>query len=297
MPAHLPPVPPAYCGSPVGGRIRSPDAAAVGTTAALRAQGMSAIGIGCARIGSLSSAQSTETAQAMFELAAARGITLFDTAGIYGGGTSEQVVGRHANRHDGVFVMTKIGRHQSVVGRLAHSLKRWTKPLMGARARGVARAVRQGNIQTDFSPLALQLATQAAQRRLGGARINALLLHSPPAEILAQPATLQVLQSFKIHGSADWVGVSCDDLATLRVAAAAPAVDMVQMPLPLYQEGARQGVVDRLIEQNVAILLRGVLRDRGGSTPRDALLAAGGLPGVSSVIVGVSSPDHLREIL
>jgi aryl-alcohol dehydrogenase-like predicted oxidoreductase len=293
----MPPIPPAYLSSPVTSRIQSPGSGNAQMTSALRAQGMSPIGIGCARIGSLSSAHSVDHARAMLALAAANGITLLDTAGIYGGGTSEQVVGHHARGNAGVFVMTKIGRHQTAFGRLAHSIKRWTRPMIGARTRSLAGTLRQGNIQTNFSPLALELAVHAAQQRLGQARMHALLLHSPPAEKLAQPATLQALESFKLRGKADWVGVSCDDLDSLRIAADARCIDIVQMPLPLYQLAARAGLVERLIGSNVAIVLRGVLRDRGERPARDALAAAAALPGVSSVLVGVSSPAHLQDLL
>jgi aryl-alcohol dehydrogenase-like predicted oxidoreductase len=297
MPAHMPPVPPAYVGSPVPGRVQSPGTGNAQMTAALRAQGMSPIGVGCARIGSLSSSHSIDHARALFALAAANGITLFDTAGIYGGGTSEQVVGEHARQSDGVFVMTKVGRHQSAVGRLAHSIKRWTQPMMGERARGLARTMRQGNIQTDFSPLALELAVHAAQQRLGGARINALLLHSPPAQVLSDPAAFKLLESFKIHGQADWVGISSDDLTSLRLVAEAPSIELVQMPLDLYHEAVADKLIQRLVDRNVAIVLRGVLSGRGGRPAREALHAAASLPGVSSVIAGVSSPAHLHELL
>lgn len=297
MPAHMPPLAPACLDHPATARMPSPGAGNAPITASLRAQGMSPIGIGCARIGSISSAGGLDEARAMLAMAAASGITLFDTAGIYGGGTSEQVVGALAGHNNGIFVMTKIGRRHSAIGRLAHSIKRWTRPMMGTHARSVVRAVRQNNIQLDFSPLALDLAVQAAQRRLGGARINALLLHSPPAETLARPATLRALESFKVHGKADWVGVSCDDLESLRIAANAPAMDVVQIPLSLYRQAADAELIPRFIEQDTAIVLRGVLGERGRPPPREAVEAAGALPGVSSVIVGVSSLAHLHELL
>jgi aryl-alcohol dehydrogenase-like predicted oxidoreductase len=264
---------------------------------ALRRHGLSPLGLGCARIGSLSSGVTAGQARATFATAAAHGITLFDTAGIYGGGDSERLVGEHARTHPETYIMTKIGRRHGLSGRLAHYAKRWARPLLGRRTRQLAAGARRRGVLSDFSTDALEAATRAALRRLGRKSVHALLLHSPPARVLADPAVAGTLAAFKRRGDAEQVGVSCDQIDALRLAAAFDTLDIVQMPIGLYRTARLDGLIDRLIERNVAIVVRGVLRERGSMAPRDALAAAAALPGVASVIIGASSPAHLNDIV
>lgn len=263
----------------------------------LRRRGLSPFGLGCARIGSLSSGVTAEQARATFAAAVDRGITLFDTAGIYGGGDSERLVGEHARTHPGTYIMTKIGRYYSLSGRLAHWAKRWARPLLDRRTRQLAAAARQRGVPCDFSTGALEAATRAALRRLGRQSVHALLLHSPPARVLADPTVAIALAGFKHRGAAEQVGVSCDEIDALRLAAAFDTLDIVQLPIGLYRAARQDGLIERLIERNVAIVVRGVLRERSGRAPRDVLAAAAALPGVASVVIGVSSPGHLNDIV
>jgi aryl-alcohol dehydrogenase-like predicted oxidoreductase len=262
----------------------------------LRRHGLSPFGLGCARIGSLSSGVTAEQARATFTAAAAHGITLFDTAGIYGGGDSERLVGEHARSHPDTYVMTKIGRRHGLSGRMAHWAKRWARPLLDRRTRHLAAAVRERGVPCDFSTDALEAATRAALRRLGRRNVHALLLHSPPAQVLADPAVAAALAAFKHRGAAEQVGVSCDEIDALRLAATFDTLDIVQLPIGLYRAAAQDGLIDRLIERNTAIVVRGVLRERSGMAPRDALARAAALPGVASVVIGASSPAHLNDI-
>lgn len=268
-----------------------------GKIAALRARGFSPIAIGCGRIGSLSNAVAIEQSREMLRIAAARGISLLDTAGIYGSGLSEEIVADHARHHPGTYVMTKIGRHHSAAGRMAHRMTRWARPMIGARVRGYIRSVRDGGVHCDFSPAALEAGLAEARGRFGESRINAILLHSPPVAALADLDTMATLVGFRERGLADQVGVSCDDLEALRCIAARDPLDIVQMPLRLYQDAVRTDVLERLLRQDVAIILRGVLWNRGGRSMREAIADAARLPGVSSVIIGVSTPAHLLDII
>ncbi len=265
--------------------------------ATLRTQGLSPMGIGCARFGSLSSATEPDELAKLFEMAVANGITMFDTAGLYGGGASEQMVGAHARRHPGTYVMTKVGRRQTATGSLAHSLRRWTRPMIGRYVRGLAAALRSKPVRTDFSAGALQLAMVAAQQRLGGARSNAVLLHSPPVHLLKDLGVRQALLRFRTGGWADHIGVSCDDIAVLRAARRMSEIDIVQMPIGLYRQARVEGLIDGFMEAGVALVVRGIIGDRGGASVCDAVAAAGDLPGVFSVLVGVSTPAHLADIV
>lgn len=259
--------------------------------------GLPPLGLGCARIGSLSSGVTAGQARATFAAAAAHGITLFDTAGIYGGGDSERLVGEHARTHPETYIMTKIGRRHGLPGRLAHWAKRWARPVLDRRARRVAAAARERGVSCDFSPAALEAAMRAALRRLGRPSVHALLLHSPPATVLADPAVAMALAAFKRGGAAGEVGVSCDEIEALRLVVGFDTLDIVQLPIGLYRAARPEGLIDRLVERGAAIAVRGVLRERAGVAPRDALARAAALPGVASVIAGVSSPAHLADLV
>jgi aryl-alcohol dehydrogenase-like predicted oxidoreductase len=81
---------------------------------------ISRIGFGCGRIGSLGNPASPAQSQRLIELALDLGITLFDTANIYGQGDSERILGRALRgKRDRAFVVTKVGQHFSAKMRLS----------------------------------------------------------------------------------------------------------------------------------------------------------------------------------
>ena len=151
---------------------------------------VSALGIGCGRVGSISNPVPMREIEATLELAVEAGVNVFDTADIYGQGDSERVLGRLLRRHgDSMFVVTKVGRRYSRYAGVA----RLAKPLLRAVAlsRPIARSaivtVRTAAVLHDFSPSDLFPAVEASRRRLGLDVLHGLLLHSPSADTLRKP--------------------------------------------------------------------------------------------------------------
>lgn len=240
---------------------------------------------------------------------AACGITLFDTAPVYGFGRSEELIGRHmAPVHTGIVLATKCGlvwddrgrvrhdcRYASVVAQCEASLRRlrievidlyqihWPDPdtplaeTMGAmtdlQARGLIRHI-------GFSNATVPLLEEA--RRHGP--ITAV---QNPCNLLQREATADILPYCRVHGIA-FLGYS--PLAQgLLTGAMGPA----------YRPGRRNvRHLNRLFTDRDRF--REAL-DTVAALPkpadRAALRFAAGQPGVTAVLVGMTRVEHLHRNL
>jgi aryl-alcohol dehydrogenase-like predicted oxidoreductase len=243
--------------------------------------------------------------EATLEAAVEAGINLFDTADIYGQGDSERTLARLLHRHgDRMFVVTKVGGRHS---RYA-SVLRLVKPLLRviARSRSNLRsavvAVRTATVVHDFSPQDLLPAVDASRRRLSLDQLHGLLLHSPSVETLRKPEIHDFLAELLRSGKARRVGASVDSLAALEAAVSIPSVSMIQAPLEVVEVLPGSAILDHIRQRNTGLFVREVLRrsvaGRGDNrSPREALSAAIAPDFVTSAIVGVSTRQHLGELL
>lgn len=266
---------------------------------------VSVLGMGCSRVGSISNPTPMREIEATLEASIEAGINLFDTADIYGQGDSEQTLARLLRRHgDRMFVVTKVGGRHS---RYASAL-RLAKPLLRviARSRPNVRsavvAARTATVGHDFSPQDLLPAVNASRRRLRLDQLHGLLLHSPPVETLRKPEIHDFLAELVRSGKAQRVGASVDSLAALEAAVSIPAVSMVQAPLEVVEVLPGSAILDHIRQRNIGLFVREVLRRSvaGGNdnrSPREALSVALAPDFVTSAIVGVSTRQHLRELL
>src|ERR1700730_5297768 len=88
------------------------------------AEPLSVLGLGCSRIGSFSNPTPLEQIQRTLERALDLGITVFDTADVYGQGDSERVLGRFLkSRRDRAFVISKVGKTISAKMRMMRPFK------------------------------------------------------------------------------------------------------------------------------------------------------------------------------
>lgn len=135
---------------------------------------VSVVGLGCNNLGSRIDAAET---QAVIDAAFEAGVTLFDTADVYGGGTSEELLGRAlGSRRDEVIVATKFGmpldEHRS-----------------GAR------------------PEYVRSACDASLRRLGAEHIDLYQLHRPDPDVPIEE-TLGALDELVTAGKVREIGHS-----------------------------------------------------------------------------------------
>src|ERR1700676_436247 len=92
---------------------------------------LSIVAVGCGRVGSLGNQTPMREIRATLARALELGITVFDTADIYGQGDSERELGRLLlKRRRRAFVVTKLGRRATAHVRLLRPLKPLLRPLL-----------------------------------------------------------------------------------------------------------------------------------------------------------------------
>jgi len=268
---------------------------------------VSALGVGCGRVGSISNPTPMREIEATLEAAVEAGINFFDTADIYGQGDSERTLGRLLRRHrDRVFVVTKVGgRH----GRYA-AAARFAKPLLRALARSgpnVRNAVvtaRTATVIHDFLVSDLRPAVEASRRRLGLDELHGLLLHNPSSSTLRKPEIHEFLDQMLTSRKTARVGVSVDSLDALEAAISIPSLTLIQAPLEVVRALSGTAVLEAIRHRGVGLFVREILRkpEHGAdATPlasaKVALSAALAPEFVTSAIVGVSTRRHLADLL
>ena len=278
---------------------------------------VSAVGIGCNAFGArIDADRTTEVVDAALDV----GVTLFDTADVYGGepGVSEELLGRSlGNRRSEVIVATKFGM----------DMRGANGPDWGAR--GSRRYVRR--------------AVEASLRRLGTDWIDLYQMHAPDPvtpieETLAALAELVVEGKVRYLGSSNFAGWQVVDADWVASSAGSPAFVSAQNKYSLYDRSAEAELVPACEHVGVSLLpyfpleyglLTGKYR-RGEPAPEGSRLATqasrleeadfdrvealtayaedrgagildvaiGGLvaqPFVGSVIAGATSPEQVRR--
>jgi aryl-alcohol dehydrogenase-like predicted oxidoreductase len=150
------------------------------------------------------------------------GVTLFDTADVYGCGHSERVLGRAlAGRRDDAVIVTKVGNVFDEASRTAGG--------------------------QDVSPEYLRRACDASLGRLGTDRIDVYLIHDgihAPEEV---PAVVETLEGLVAAGKVRWYGSSISDPAIVRAMAEGPHMVAAQHELSVLRgELETLGVAEEL---------------------------------------------------
>jgi aryl-alcohol dehydrogenase-like predicted oxidoreductase len=177
------------------------------------------------------------------------GVTLFDTADVYGCGHSERVLGRAlAGRRDDVVIVTKVGNVFDEQSRTASG--------------------------SDVSPEYLRRACDASLRRLDTDRIDVYLIHDGLAGPEDVPAVVDTLEELVAAGKLRWYGSSVSDPAIVRAMAEGPHMVASQHELSVLR--GEMETLDVAEELGLASLNRtplamGLL---GGRYRPDALPAA-----------------------
>jgi len=258
----------------------------------------SALGMGCARLGSLLATAGRRDAERALEAALAEGIRFFDTADSYAQGDSERLLGRVLGRADGVTIATKAGYRLPAPGwvlRLAKPPLRLAARLSGALDRSVDARRRRGFRQC-FAPAHLARALHASLRRLGRERVDLFMLHGPPPELAGSEALWRFVDDARSAGDLRCFGVSCGggelDIAWLRQ----PAVEVVQLPF-----GPIRTVSDAFLAtaagRGIGVVAREIL---GGPGRHDEAAVAAALravlaePTVGVALVGMTRAAHVR---
>jgi aryl-alcohol dehydrogenase-like predicted oxidoreductase len=188
---------------------------------------VSVVGLGTWQLGADWGDVDESTALDVLSAAAEAGVTLFDTADVYGDGRSEQVIGRFLRGHpgSGVFVATKMGRRLPQVPEnyVLANFREWV---------------------------------DRSRRNLGVDRLDLVQLHAPPTAVYSRAEVYDALDTLVDEGQIANYGVSVEKAAEALEAIRHPGVASVQIILNAFRLKPLDEVLPAAQAAGVGILAR-----------------------------------------
>jgi aryl-alcohol dehydrogenase-like predicted oxidoreductase len=261
------------------------------------AGGAGTLGLGCSRLGSTLGGARGADAHRLLRHALDQGITLFDTADIYGQGESERLLGAALRADRGrVTIVTKAGQRFTAAQRAVTLVKRplglLARALPGLK-RGIA-ARRAASLPRDYSAAHLQRSIEGSLKRLGTDRIDLFLLHSPDAAAVEAGDGFAMLDDLRLAGTLGGWGISVDDLPAARAALRLPGLAGLQIPLVLA--GALRPEIAVFVARGGRLMLREIFAGQAAdAASREAAIAAALAWTGATALVGTTSIRHLDE--
>lgn len=264
----------------------------------------STLALGCSRLGSALTPLGKRESIAFIQRAYALGVRHFDTASIYGQGDSERLLGEALQgQRAEVCLSSKAGQllttKQAVLAHFKPAV-RW----LAARRQGLRSRVAQARaigVPRCFEPDFIERSLNASLKRLRTDHLDLFYLHSPDIEVLDDGALFERLDRLQRRGLFKALGVSCDELALARRAAAHDRVQVVQFEFDGSAEA--RALVAEMAERAKPAVLRGLLKWRtqaalpgnGENALVHGFQHALELPGRGGVLIGTTSAEHLQE--
>jgi aryl-alcohol dehydrogenase-like predicted oxidoreductase len=189
---------------------------------------VSVIGLGTWQLGADWGAVDDDAARAVLDASHAAGVTMYDTADVYGDGRSEQRIAAWLDDRGlrgEVFVATKMGR------RLPQTLE-------------------------NYSPAHFREWTDRSRRNLGADTLDLVQLHCPPDEVYASDAVFDSLDALVADGTIAAYGVSVETVAQALAAIARPGVATVQIILNAFRLKPLDAVLPAAQAAGVGIIAR-----------------------------------------
>ena len=167
------------------------------------------------------------------------------------------------------------------------------------RRLGLGGLARGGSAAGCYAPRYVTVALERSLRRLGRDRVELLLLHAPPLEVLARQEFLPALEALVRAGKVGHFGVSCATPDEADAALDVPGIACLQIPYSAARRTVLEHVGPRAAERGVGIMAAGPFDDSGllgaePAAPGDLLRFALAAPGVSSVLAGMSRAEHVE---
>lgn len=187
------------------------------------------IGLGCWQLGADWGDVDEELSHAILTAAADAGVTLFDTADVYGDGRSERAVGRFlASREDSdrFVVATKMGRRA------------------------------QPHVPAAYTLDAFRAWTDRSRANLGVDTLDVIQLHCPPTEVLQDPATFDALRTLQDEGRVAAWGVSVEKVDEALHVLGEDGLASIQIIVNIFRRKPLERVVAEAADAGVAILAR-----------------------------------------
>ena len=186
---------------------------------------VSVIGLGTWQLGADWGDVSEADALAILEASLESGVTIFDTADVYGDGRSEQIIGTFLRAHPEVFVATKMGRRlpQEPANYSLDNFRAWT---------------------------------DRSRTNLGVETLDLVQLHCPPTAVIESDEVFHNLDTLVAEGAIARYGVSVETADQALAAIARPGVASVQIILNAFRLKPLDAVLPAAIEAGVAIIAR-----------------------------------------
>jgi len=188
---------------------------------------VSVVGLGTWQLGADWGDVDETTALDVLAASVEAGVTLFDTADVYGDGRSEQLIGRFLRQHpdSGVFVATKMGRR--------------------------AEQVPENYVLANFREW-----IDRSRRNLDVDRVDLVQLHCPPTAVYGRAELYDALDTLVEEGRIANYGVSVEKVAEALEALAHPGVASIQIILNAFRLKPLDEVLPAAQEAGVGILAR-----------------------------------------
>jgi D-threo-aldose 1-dehydrogenase len=279
------------------------------------------LGLGCAPLGSLLGVVPEHDADETLRAALEGGIRYFDTAPLYGGGLSEERLGRAIAGRPDVLVSTKVGR-----------LVRPNRP-DAARPQGYEVGPER-YVVDDHTYDGTMRSLEESLTRLGRDRIDVALVHDPEAVMeTALGGAARALASLRDQGviAAFGVGTNHNETAQTFVERADVDVVLIAGRYSLLDRSAAESLFPLCLERGVAVIVGGVYgsgvladpekrpfyryqpvepavtdevermrvacAEHGVALPEAALAFATSHPAVTTAIVGARLPSEVDALL
>src|SRR4051812_39752292 len=188
---------------------------------------VSVVGLGTWQLGSDWGNVDERTAFGVLAASVDAGVTLFDTADVYGDGRSEELIGRFVREHPNsdVFVATKMGRRveQLPENYVLPNFREWT---------------------------------DRSRRNLGTERLDLVQLHCPPSAVYDSAEVYDALDTLVAEGRVANYGVSVETVDQALAALQHPGVATIQIILNAFRLKPLDDVLPRAVEAGVGILAR-----------------------------------------
>ncbi|NYF16355.1 aryl-alcohol dehydrogenase-like predicted oxidoreductase [Microbacterium sp. AK009] len=188
---------------------------------------VSAIGLGTWQLGADWGDVSEDDALAVLQASVDQGVTLFDTADVYGDGRSESLIGRFLAAHPdhAITVATKMGRR------------------MEQRAE-------------NYTPEAFRAWNDRSRANLGVETLDLVQLHCPPTEVIESDAVYDALDALVSDGRLAAYGVSVETTAQALAAIARPNVTNIQIIFNPFRLKPLDEVLPAAAAAQVAVFAR-----------------------------------------
>lgn len=265
---------------------------------------VSRLSYGCSRIASLNTRYPRSEVIVTLERAFDLGITLFDTADIYGQGDSERMLGKvFGNRRKDVVLSTKagltIGPYQVIIRQVKPILQPILRRWRGARQR--TTSLRQKSQASCYDPAYIKGCFEASLTRLRTEWIDIFMLHNPPTSIENVEELINLMQSLQGQSKIRCYGVSCEYLQDAIFWGQQEGVSCVQIPVNSGNLKEALPIVQKLQDLGCGVIGRepfsgGTLAEDTDSPGRLSLLKeVVNITGVDTILTGMTCRHHLQD--